>query len=101
MDRIDFENILYARADWAGAQLYQKEGELFCLSQDAPLKRLIEVYNRFFKRQNALFLQTDALPEREECSAFNRIFEQEARRLGPCASNRAVLLRINETLDKI
>lgn len=96
MDRIDFENILYARADFVGAQLCQKKGGLFCLSQDAPLKRLLEVYNRFFKRQNALFLPTDACQKREEYSAFNRIFEQEARRLGPCARNRAFLLLSNE-----
>lgn len=83
MDKTGLENLIYSRARAVNAQILQKNGELFCLAADERLERLLGVYNRFFKRENRLFVKTEQNGLCREYAARAQRFDLEALRRGP------------------
>lgn len=77
--KLYLENRIFARAAALGARVDAKRGRLVCAHPDAELKACLGVYNVFFACENARCLP------REDWRRFWQIFDEEARRLGPCS----------------
>lgn len=64
--KIELENKIFFRADTLRVPVYGVNGQLRVFSADGYLQALVNVYNRFFRRENRLFAREVA----EDLRAF-------------------------------
>lgn len=57
MDKLTLENLIFAHAARLESPVWAHRGRLFAPEKKPLLRALIRVYNRFFARENALFLR--------------------------------------------